>query len=122
MPAKGVAVVTGASYGLGASIAKQLACKVPKYEVVLVARFYSNFRHFHSLLRSKEKLRELQFEIAQENGVALVVEADITDAAAVQNLLDTTLKAFPKGVDVLVNNAAYVAPIHRSSWGHKLSS
>jgi len=100
MPAKGVAVVTGASYGLGASIAKQLACKVPKYEVVLVAR-------------SKEKLRELQFEIAQENGVALVVEADITDAAAVQNLLDTTLKAFPKGVDVLVNNAAYVAPIHR---------
>ena len=68
-----------------------------------------------SLLRSKEKLRELQFEIAQDNGVALVVEADITDAAAVQNLLDTTLKAFPKGVDVLVNNAAYVAPIHRSS-------
>ena len=57
MPAKGVAVVTGASYGLGASvakkiknlnlnlnlnlgasIAKQLACKVLKYEVVLVAR------------------------------------------------------------------------------------
>ena len=64
-------------------------------------------------VRSKEKLRELQFEIAQENGVALVVEADVTDAAAVQNLLDTTLKAFPKGVDVLVNNAAYVAPIHR---------
>ena len=68
---------------------------------------------FSSLIRSKEKLRELQFEIAQANGVALVVEADITDAAAVQNLLDTTLKAFPKGVDVLVNNAAYVAPIHR---------
>ena len=44
-----------------------------------------------------------------------MVEADITDGAAVQNLLDTTLKAFPKGVDVLVNNAAYVAPIHRSS-------
>ena len=68
---------------------------------------------FSTLIRSKEKLRELQFEIAQANGVALVVEADITDAAAVQNLLDTTLKAFPKGVDVLVNNAAYVAPIHR---------
>ena len=68
---------------------------------------------FLFFVRSKEKLRELQFEIAQENGVALVVEADVTDAAAVQNLLDTTLKAFPKGVDVLVNNAAYVAPIHR---------
>lgn len=52
----------------------------------------------------------------------MVVEADVTDAASVQNLLDTTLKAFPKGVDVLVNNAAYVAPIHRSSWGDKLSS
>ena len=71
---------------------------------------------FSTPIRSKEKLRELQFEIAQANGVALVVEADITDAAAVQNLLDTTLKAFPKGVDVLVNNAAYVAPIHRYKW------
>ena len=79
-------------------------------------------QNFDFLLRSKEKLRELQFEIAQENGVALVVEADVTDAAAVQNLLDTTLKAFPKGVDVLVNNAAYVAPIHRSSWGHNLKA
>ena len=38
MPAKGVAVVTGASYGLGATIAKQLACEA-KYEVVLVARW-----------------------------------------------------------------------------------
>ena len=75
--------------------------------------FVQTPREFQFPLRSKEKLRELQFEIAQENGVALVVEADITDAAAVQNLLETTLKAFPKGVDVLVNNAAYVAPIHR---------
>ena len=37
MPPKGVAVVTGASYGLGACIAKQLAVNA-KYEVVLVAR------------------------------------------------------------------------------------
>ena len=37
MPPKGVAVVTGASYGLGACIAKQLAITA-KYEVVLVAR------------------------------------------------------------------------------------
>ena len=64
-------------------------------------------------LRSKDKLQKLQYEIAQANGVSLAVETDITDQAAVQRLLATTLEAFPKGVDVLVNNAAYVAPIHR---------
>ena len=44
MPAKGVAVVTGASYGLGATIAKQLACEA-KYEVVLVARWVNFLSH-----------------------------------------------------------------------------
>jgi len=103
MPAKGVAVVTGASYGLGASIAKLLAVKA-KYEVVLVAR-------------SLDKLRQVQYEIAQENGVALAIQADITNQEEVQNLVEKTLQAFPNGVDLLVNNAAYVAPIHRFSEG-----
>merc|ERR1712106_131662 len=98
MPAKGVALVTGASYGLGSHIAKQLAAA--KYEVVLVAR-------------SREKLREVQAEIAQANGIALVLEADITDKDAVANLMKKTMEAFPGGVDVLVNNAAYVAPVHK---------
>lgn len=103
MPAKGVAVVTGASYGLGASIATLLAVKA-KYEVVLVAR-------------SLEKLRQVQFEIAQQGGVALAVKADITDQDDIKELVDKTLQAFPGGVDILVNNAAYVAPLHKFADG-----
>merc|ERR1719309_925635 len=103
MPAKGVAVVTGASYGLGAAIARQLAV-VAKYEVVLVAR-------------SLDKLRQVQYEIAQANGISLVVQTDITDPESIQKLVTTTLRAFPGGVDLLVNNAAYVAPIHRFAEG-----
>eukprot|EP00092_Neocalanus_flemingeri_P009236 GFUD01009941.1.p1 GENE.GFUD01009941.1~~GFUD01009941.1.p1 ORF type:complete len:254 (-),score=105.17 GFUD01009941.1:14-775(-) len=95
---KGVALVTGASYGLGSHIAKQLAAA--KWEVVLVAR-------------SREKLREVQAEIAQENGISLVLEADITDKNAVANLMKKTSEAFPNGIDLLVNNAAYVAPVHK---------
>ena len=98
MPPTGVAFVTGASYGLGSHIAKQLAAA--KWEVVLVAR-------------SREKLREVQAEIAQENGISLVLEADITDKNAVANLMKKTSEAFPGGVDILVNNAAYVAPVHK---------
>ena len=98
MPAKGVALVTGASYGLGAEIAKQLAAA--KWEVVLVAR-------------SREKLRQVQAEIAQENGISLVLETDITDRKSVENLARKTKEAFPGGVDIVVNNAAYVAPVHK---------
>jgi len=98
MPAKGVALVTGASYGLGSHIAKQLASA--KWEVVLVAR-------------SREKLREVQAEIAQANGISLVLEADITNKEAVAELYKKTMEAFPGGVDILVNNAAYVAPVHK---------
>ena len=65
------------------------------------------------MLRSLDKLQQVQYEIAQEGGVALAVAADITDPAAVAKMQETALQAFPGGVDLLVNNAAYVPPIHR---------
>lgn len=100
---KGVAVVSGASYGLGAEIAKLLAVQ-SKFEVVLVAR-------------SREKLCQVQYEIAQQDGISLVLEADITDKDQVARVVSKTMEAFPGGVDLLVNNAAYVAPFHKFSEG-----
>jgi len=92
-----VAVVSGASYGIGEHIAKQLANK--GWEVALLAR-------------SLDKLRVVQHQIAQDNGVSLALQCDVTDRAAVKECMAKVEEAFGS-VDVLVNNAAYVAPFHQ---------
>ena len=71
MTDKRVCLVTGASYGLGSDIARQLARK--GWEVVLVAR-------------SKDKLEKVKEEIEAEGGVSMAVTCDITDKESVANL------------------------------------
>ncbi len=84
-----VAIVTGGSRGIGRSICLALAdegCNVA------------------FCARGEEKLRETEAELMTKGVKALGVVADVTVAAAVDRLVDETVKAFGR-VDVLVNNA-----------------
>lgn len=85
-----VAIVTGASRGIGAAIATRLA----KDGLAVVINYAGN----------AARAEELAATIRREGGEALPVQADVSDAAAVAALFDAAEKAFG-GVDVLVNNA-----------------
>ena len=85
-----VAVVTGASKGIGAGIAKGLAAEGAK----VVVNYAS----------SKEGAEEVVAEIAADGGKAIAAQGDVSRAADVRKLFATTLKEFGR-VDVLVNNA-----------------
>jgi 3-oxoacyl-[acyl-carrier protein] reductase len=85
-----VAIVTGASKGIGAAIAKGLAAAGASVVVNYVS--------------SREGADRGVAEITGKGGKAIAVEADVSQAAAVQRLFDQTKNAFGS-LDVLVNNA-----------------
>src|SRR5258707_14687792 len=85
-----VAVVTGASKGIGASIAKHLAD-----EGAAVVVNYSS---------SKAGADKVVAEIAGRGGKAVAVQADVSKPAQIQLLFAEAKKAFGR-LDVLVNNA-----------------
>ena len=84
-----VAVVTGASSGIGRAVALRLAAAGAT--CVLVAR-------------SADRLEELRGEIEALGGRAEVAACDLSDTAAIDALVDRLLEGH-KTVDVLVNNA-----------------
>ena len=84
-----VALVTGASSGLGQQFARALADNGAA--VALVAR-------------RTDRLLDLQQEIEAKGGKALAIEADVTDRAAMVAAFDAAEKAFGT-VTILVNNA-----------------
>ncbi|MBI4367212.1 MAG: SDR family NAD(P)-dependent oxidoreductase, partial [Deltaproteobacteria bacterium] len=84
-----VALVTGASSGLGAQFAKALADNGAA--VALVAR-------------RADRLADLQKSIEAAGGRALAIEADVTDRAAMAHAFDAAEQAFGT-VTILVNNA-----------------
>jgi NAD(P)-dependent dehydrogenase (short-subunit alcohol dehydrogenase family) len=84
-----VALVTGASSGLGVQFAKALADNGAA--VALVAR-------------RAERLKALKDEIEAKGGKALAIEADVTDRAAMARAFDAAEQAFGP-VTILVNNA-----------------
>jgi NAD(P)-dependent dehydrogenase (short-subunit alcohol dehydrogenase family) len=57
--------------------------------------------------RSLERLRQTAQQIHNAGGVALVVQADVTDEAQVSHLFQRTMEVFSR-LDVLVNNAGVV--------------
>jgi NADP-dependent 3-hydroxy acid dehydrogenase YdfG len=83
------ALVTGASSGIGAATARQLA-ELGSF-VALVAR-------------RRGRLEALASEIAQAGGAALVVEADIGDRTQAEGAVQQTVERFGR-LDTLVNNA-----------------
>lgn len=100
-----VAIVTGASSGIGEATARILA--QDGAAVVLAAR-------------REERLQDLNKEIEDVGGRALVVPTDVTDRSAVQALADQTKEAFGR-IDILVNNAglmplSFVAKLHVDEW------
>jgi NADP-dependent 3-hydroxy acid dehydrogenase YdfG len=84
-----VALVTGASSGIGAATARQLADHGAS--VALVAR-------------RKDRLDDLATEIEASGGSALVVEADITHRTRAEAAVERTVERFGR-LDTLVNNA-----------------
>jgi NAD(P)-dependent dehydrogenase (short-subunit alcohol dehydrogenase family) len=84
-----VALVTGASSGLGVQFARALSDNGAA--VALVAR-------------RADRLKSLKNEIEGKGGRAVAIEADVTDHAAVVRAFDAAEKAFGT-VTILVNNA-----------------
>jgi len=85
-----VAIVTGASKGIGASIAKQLA-----NEGAAVVVNYAS---------SKEGADRVVAEISANGGKAIAVQANVADKAEIERLFAETKKVFGT-LDILVNNA-----------------
>ena len=85
-----VAVVTGASKGIGAGIAKGLAAE----GAAVVVNYAS----------SKEDADRVVSEIVEKGGKAIAIQADVAKAADVERLFTETSKRYGR-LDVLVNNA-----------------
>jgi 3-oxoacyl-[acyl-carrier protein] reductase len=89
-----VAIVTGASRGIGAAIADRLA----RDGFTVVINYSGN----------AAPAEELAVAIEKRGGKALTAKADVSDAEAVRRMFDAAEAAFG-GVDVLVNNAGIMA-------------
>ncbi|WBB59045.1 SDR family oxidoreductase [Streptomyces sp. WMMC500] len=104
-----VAVVTGASSGIGEATAEKLAA--------LGA-------HVAVLARRAERLEELAARIVKNGGRALAITADVTDRAAVRSAA-RRVAAELGGADLLFNNAGVMlpAPVEEQAtgqWQHQI--
>lgn len=90
MVTKPVALVTGASAGIGATFARALAAR--GYDLILVAR-------------RRERLEDLARELKQAGAEAEVLQADLTDPAQLR-LVEQRIAAV-EALNLVVNNAGF---------------
>ncbi len=90
-----VAIVTGASQGIGRSTAIRLARDFSS--IVLVAR-------------NREKLDQTADDVKKAGARALVIDADLSHPEVAQDVVDKTLSAFGQ-IDALLNIAGAVPQI-----------
>lgn len=89
-----VAIVTGASRGIGAAVASRLA----KDGFTVVVNYAGNAQAAEAVVRA----------IEAGGGRAITAQADVASPADVRRLFDTVEEVYG-GVDVLVNNAGVMA-------------
>jgi len=89
-----VALVTGASSGIGKEVAKRFAKEGAL--VILTAR-------------SLDKLKEVQKEIEKNNGNVESYSMDITNRNQINETIKNIIKKYNK-IDILVNNAGIIKP------------
>jgi 3-oxoacyl-[acyl-carrier protein] reductase len=85
-----VAVVTGASKGIGAAIAKALALEGAKVVI--------------NYARSLSDAKRVVGDIENDGGQAVAIQADLSDPDTIEAFFDSALAAFQR-IDILVNNA-----------------
>lgn len=85
-----VVVVTGASRGIGSTIARELGSEGAKVVV--------------NYSRSKEPAEQLVEDISSNGSEAIAVQADVSDPDQAASLIEQSIDKFGR-VDVLVNNA-----------------
>ena len=106
-----VAVITGASRGIGAAIARELARRGHRLAL---------------LSRDREKLREVVQEVAGESPAVETFSCDLQDPQQVEKTFEAILP-WAGQIDVLVNNAGLgiFAPLHELSdtdWDSQLNT
>lgn len=93
-PAQRVAIITGASKGIGAAIARRLAAD----GIAVIVNYAS----------SRNSADEVVASITAAGGKAVAVQADIASSSGVAALFDAAEAEFG-GADILVNNAGVMA-------------
>ena len=106
------ALVTGASRGIGRAVALKLASEVAK----VALNFAGN----------EAAANAVRQEIEAAGGEAILVKADVSDEAAVQDMVQKTADAFGR-IDILVNNAGItrdglLARMKEEDWDAVLST
>ena len=91
-----VALITGASRGIGAASAKALA----SHGATVIVNY----------INAKDKAEAVLDEIKVLGAKGMIFQADVRDSAAVNTMVDSALKEFGQ-IDIMVNNASINFPI-----------